>query len=113
MPYVSKAQRRLFHAKLARGEISAATVKHWDRASRGLSLPERSSTTKKGSTNMAKRRKHKKARKTSKKRKTTKRKTKRKAGAWSATKLAAYKRAKRNLIKRFSRSSSGKVSISG
>jgi hypothetical protein len=41
MPYVSDAQRRLFHAKLARGEISASTVHEFDQASKGMKLPER------------------------------------------------------------------------
>ena len=41
MPYKSQAQRRKFHALLAKGEISASTVKEWDRASKGKKLPER------------------------------------------------------------------------
>lgn len=41
MPYVSNAQRRLFHAKEARGEISSATVDEFDQASKGMKLPER------------------------------------------------------------------------
>lgn len=41
MPYKSEAQRRKFHALLAKGEISASTVKEWDRASKGKKLPER------------------------------------------------------------------------
>ena len=41
MPYVSDAQRRLFHAKANRGEISKATVHHWDEATKGKKLPER------------------------------------------------------------------------
>ncbi len=40
MPYKSDAQRKLFHAKLNRGEISQATVDEWDKASKGKSLPE-------------------------------------------------------------------------
>ena len=40
MPYVSDAQRRLFHAKANRGEISKATVHHWDEATKGKKLPE-------------------------------------------------------------------------
>jgi hypothetical protein len=41
MPYASDAQRRLFHAKLARGEISKAVVDEFDRASRGKHLVEK------------------------------------------------------------------------
>ena len=41
MPYKSDAQRRKFHAMLNRGEISAATVAHWDKATKGKKLPER------------------------------------------------------------------------
>lgn len=41
MPYASDAQRRLFHAKERRGEISAATVREFDQASKGRRLPER------------------------------------------------------------------------
>jgi hypothetical protein len=40
MPYKSVAQRGKFHAMAARGEISKATVKHWDQASKGKSLPQ-------------------------------------------------------------------------
>jgi hypothetical protein len=41
MPYKSDAQRRLFHAKLKRGEISPETVHEFDEASKGTDLPER------------------------------------------------------------------------
>ena len=41
MPYKSDAQRKLFHAKLGRGEIKASTVAEFDRASKGKKLPER------------------------------------------------------------------------
>ena len=41
MPYVSKSQRRMFHAKETRGEISHATVEEYDKASKGKKLPER------------------------------------------------------------------------
>lgn len=41
MPYKSDAQRRLFHAKLKRGEISAKVVHEFDEASKGMDLPER------------------------------------------------------------------------
>lgn len=34
MPYASKAQQRLFHAKAARGEISESTVHEWDEATK-------------------------------------------------------------------------------
>lgn len=39
-PYVSDAQRGKFHAMEDRGEISHATVKEWDKASKGKNLPE-------------------------------------------------------------------------
>ena len=42
MPYKSDAQRRKFHAMENRGEISHATVKEWDKASKGKKLPEKS-----------------------------------------------------------------------
>lgn len=41
MPYRSAAQRRKFHAMLARGEIRPEVVEEFDRASRGRRLPER------------------------------------------------------------------------
>jgi len=41
MPYKSDAQRKKFHAMLDRGEIDAATVREWDKASEGRELPER------------------------------------------------------------------------
>ena len=41
MPYKSKAQQRLFHAKEARGEISHKVVKEYDRATNFKKLPER------------------------------------------------------------------------
>jgi hypothetical protein len=41
MPYKSDAQRRKFHAMLRRGEIPVQTVKEYDRASKGMHLPER------------------------------------------------------------------------
>ena len=40
MPYKSDAQRRKFHALLAQGKISKAVVAEFDRASKGLTLPE-------------------------------------------------------------------------
>ena len=49
MPYKSDAQRRLFHAKEARGEISHSTVSEWDRASKGMKLPEKVNKKPKGS----------------------------------------------------------------
>lgn len=39
MPYKSLAQKRLFHAKARRGEMSMATVRHWDRETAGKALP--------------------------------------------------------------------------
>lgn len=43
MPYRSKKQAAYFHAAAARGEISPATVKEFDAATKGKyqSLPER------------------------------------------------------------------------
>ncbi len=41
MPYKSDAQRKLFHAKEERGEISKKTVEEFDKASKGKKLPER------------------------------------------------------------------------
>jgi len=42
MPFKSEAQRRLFHAKANRGEISEETVKRWEaHTSKGKKLPER------------------------------------------------------------------------
>ena len=86
IPYRSTSQRKLFNAKAARGEISRATVAHWNKVSKGKKLPEYVSKPKrKGVTNMAKKRK-----KASK-------------GGWSAAKLTAYKRAKRKLITAFNK----------
>lgn len=47
MPYASNAQRRYFHAAENRGEISPATVKEFDNASKGKKLPEKVKTKKK------------------------------------------------------------------
>jgi hypothetical protein len=41
MPYQSAVQRRAMHAKAARGEISKKVINEFDRASKGLKLPER------------------------------------------------------------------------
>ncbi len=41
MPYKSEAMRRKFHAMEERGEISHATVEHWDKESKGKKLPEK------------------------------------------------------------------------
>jgi len=47
MPFKSKAQRRLFHAMAARGEISKETVERWERETKNKSkLPERVSRRK-------------------------------------------------------------------
>jgi len=51
MPYKSDAQRKKFHALLERGEISKKTVDEFDKASKGLKLPER--VTPKKSTHQA------------------------------------------------------------
>lgn len=41
MPYKSDAQRRLFHYKESKGEISPKVVNEFDKASKGMKLPER------------------------------------------------------------------------
>lgn len=42
MPYKSDAQRRFFHSKgAAKAGISKATVKEYDKASKGKALPEK------------------------------------------------------------------------
>lgn len=41
MPYKSEKQRKKFHALLAQGKISAATVAEFDEASKGLHLPRK------------------------------------------------------------------------
>ena len=41
MPYKSRSQQRLFHAMEARGEMDPATVKEYDKASKGKKLPEK------------------------------------------------------------------------
>ncbi len=46
MPYASHAQRRLFHAKLKRGELSKKVVDEYDAASKGKKLPNRVSAAK-------------------------------------------------------------------
>jgi hypothetical protein len=40
MPYKSDAQRRFFHAAEARGDIKPSTVDEFDKASKGMKLPE-------------------------------------------------------------------------
>ena len=47
MPYKSDAQRRKFHAMLARHQISAATVAEFDAASKGKKLPKKAKRKKK------------------------------------------------------------------
>lgn len=47
MPYDSKAQQRLFHAKQKRGEISAKTVKEFDQSTDFSNLPERKKPSRK------------------------------------------------------------------
>lgn len=39
MPYKSKAQEKKFHILEKEGKISPATVKEWDKASKGKKLP--------------------------------------------------------------------------
>lgn len=41
MPYKSDAQRRKFHALAKEGKISQDTVSEYDKASKGMKLPER------------------------------------------------------------------------
>jgi hypothetical protein len=41
MPFRSDSQRRLFYAKMNRGEISPSTVKHWEKATGDKDLPEK------------------------------------------------------------------------
>jgi len=40
-PFKSKAQRRKFYAMKERGEISGATVKEWEKETKGKKLPEK------------------------------------------------------------------------
>jgi hypothetical protein len=40
LPFRSKAQRRLFYAKLKRGEMSQKTIDEWESKTKGK-LPER------------------------------------------------------------------------
>jgi hypothetical protein len=40
MSYKSDAQRKYFHVMEKKGEISRKTVKEWDKASKGMRLPE-------------------------------------------------------------------------
>lgn len=47
MPYKSDSQRKKFHAMLAKGQISRKTVAEWDKASKGLRLPEHVKSKKK------------------------------------------------------------------
>lgn len=46
MPYKSKAQAAKFHEMLKRGEISKKTVDEFDKASKGMKLPERTAPKK-------------------------------------------------------------------
>ena len=41
MPYASNAQRKFFHAAAERGDIDKSTVKEYDKASKGMKLPEK------------------------------------------------------------------------
>jgi len=40
MPYASQAQRGMFHVMQKRGQISPWTVREFDKASKGMKLPE-------------------------------------------------------------------------
>ena len=58
MPYKSRAQAAKFHELLKQGKISKATVDEFDKASKGMSLPERVKTKaspKKGRSNRQRR----------------------------------------------------------
>jgi hypothetical protein len=41
MPYKSEAQRKKFHALAQEGKMSKKTVDEFDKASKGMKLPER------------------------------------------------------------------------
>lgn len=47
MPFKSKAQRRLFWAKVGRGEISKAKAEEWEHETKSKKLPERVKKSKK------------------------------------------------------------------
>ena len=47
MPYKSEAQRKYFHANKKKLEKQGVNVEEWDRESRGLKLPKKSSSSKK------------------------------------------------------------------
>ena len=51
MPFKSKAQRRLFWAKVGRGEISKEKAKEWEKETKGKKLPERLKSAKKAPAN--------------------------------------------------------------
>lgn len=42
MPYVSEKQRRWAHTKAGESALGPTKVKEWDRASKGMNLPESS-----------------------------------------------------------------------
>ena len=48
MPYKSKAQAAKFHELEKQGKISPAVVNEFDQASKGLKLPKKIGTKKKG-----------------------------------------------------------------
>lgn len=48
MPYKSDSQRRAFHAKARRGEISEKVVREFDEASKGMDLPEKVNSRREG-----------------------------------------------------------------
>ena len=54
LPFKSKSQRRLFYAKMSRGEISKKKVEEWEKETGKKKLPER---VKKGKRNAKKARK--------------------------------------------------------
>jgi hypothetical protein len=48
MPFASQAQRRLFHAKEARGEMKPGTAARWQAETGKKHLPERKKKRKRG-----------------------------------------------------------------
>jgi len=47
MPFKSQAQRKLFYAKAARGEMSRKTVKEWEQETGDRRLPKKVKKSKK------------------------------------------------------------------
>ena len=49
MPYKSEAQRKYFHANKKKLEKQGVDVEEWDRESKGLKLPKKTSKSKRSS----------------------------------------------------------------